>query len=100
MLRSANELWPKKVDVASVNYAASAQTSFGHKEQGVTSVNYVTPAKRSWTQKCRHKILHVLAHKCLTGEVLRGNILGQLRRATAKALTTVENIGNESNFVE
>ena len=100
MLRSANELWPKKVDVASVNYAASAQTSFGHKEQGVTSATMLRQQKGAGHKKCEHKILHVLAHKCLTGEVLRGNILGQLRRATATVLTTVEIIGNESNFVE
>ena len=43
---------------------------------------------------------HFFASKCLTGEKLSGNILEQLRRAIAKVLTTVEIIGNESNFVE
>ena len=43
---------------------------------------------------------HFFASKCLTGEKLSGNILEQLPRAIAKVLTTVEIIGNESNFVE
>ena len=45
-------------------------------------------------------ILHFFCAKCLTGEKLSGNILEQLPRAIAKVLTTVEIIGNESNFVE
>ena len=43
---------------------------------------------------------HFFSAKCLTGEKLSGNILEQLPRATTKVLTTVEIIGNESNFVE
>ena len=43
---------------------------------------------------------HFFSAKRLTGEKLSGNILEQLPRATTKVLTTVEIIGNESNFVE
>ena len=51
--------------------------------------------------KLSEKKEHFFGSKCLTGEKLSGNILEQLRRATTtKVLTTVEIIGNESNFVE
>ena len=51
--------------------------------------------------KLSEKKGHFFGSKCLTGEELSGNILEQLRRATTtKVLTTVEIIGNESNFVE
>ena len=43
---------------------------------------------------------HFFSGKRLTGEKISGNILEQLPRATTKVLTTVEIIGNESNFVE
>ena len=51
-------------------------------------------------QQAWQKKIHFFSDRRLTGEKLSGNIPGQLRRAIAKVLTTVEIIGNESNFVE
>ena len=57
---------------------------------------------RHATQKATSlaKKIHFFSDRRLTGEKLSGNILEQLRQAIAKVLTTVEIIGNESNFVE
>jgi len=60
-----------------------------------------TQHKTPHAAKNMQKKEHFFGGKCLTGEELSGNILEQLRRATTtKVLTTVEIIGNESNFVE